>query len=106
MMSSHTSALRSDVVSVFRPLLSKVLCVCGRALSNSPVSTRGICSPDDLGFIAAGGGFFGVGVCSLIGTGINLSVGFGTRRFVSLATSPVLTGLVDFVFPVTFTTGF
>ena len=37
MMSSHTSALRSDVVSVFRPLLSKVLCVCGRALSNSPV---------------------------------------------------------------------
>ena len=88
------------MVSVFRHLLSKVLCVCGKVLSNLPVLTRGTCSRGDSGFVAAGG------VCLLIGAGINLYVGFGTRRFVFLATSPVLTGLVDFAFPVTFATGF
>ena len=97
-MSSHTWALRSDVVAVFRHLLSKVLCVMGKVLSNLPVSTCGICLRDDSGFVAAGGGFVGVR--------IGLSVGFGVRQFVSLATSPVLTGLVGFAFPVTFATGF
>ena len=55
-MSSHTSASRSDVVSVFRHLLSKVLCVCGKVLSNLPVLTRGTCSRGNSGFVAAGGG--------------------------------------------------
>ena len=94
------------MVSVFRHLLSKVLCVCGKVLSNLPVLTRGTCSRGDSGFVAAGGGFVVVGVCLLVGTGISLSVGFGTRRFVFFATSPVLTGLADFAFPVTFATGF
>ena len=56
--------------------------------------------------MAVTGGFVGVGVCLLVGAGINLSAGFGTRRFVFLATSHVLTGLVDFAFSVTFATGF
>ena len=76
-MSSHTSASGSDVVSVFRHLLSKVLCVCGKVLSNLPVSTCGICSRDDLGFVAVGSGFVDVGVCLFVGAGIGLFVGFG-----------------------------
>ena len=36
-MSSHTSVSGSDVVPVFRHLLSKVLCVCRKVLSNLPV---------------------------------------------------------------------
>ena len=65
------------MVPAFRHLLSKVLCVCGKVLSNLPVSTRGICSRDDLGFVAVGGGFVGVGVCLFVGAGIGLFVGFG-----------------------------
>ena len=94
------------MVAVFRHLLSKVLCVMGKVLSNLPVSTCGICLRDDSGFIAAGGGFVGIGFCLFVGAGIGLFVGFGVRQFVSLATSPVLTGLVGFAFPVTFATGF
>ena len=105
-MSSHTSALGFDVVSVFRHLLLKVLCVCKKFLVNLPVSTCGICSRDDSGFVAVGGGFVGFGVCLFVGAGIGLFVGFGVPRFVSLATLPVLTPLVGFAFLVAFATGF
>ena len=73
---------------------------------NLPVSTCGICTRDDLGFVAVGGSFVGFGVCLFVGPGIGLFVSFGVPRFVSLATLPVLTALVGFTFPVMFATGF
>ena len=66
-MSSHTWALRSDVVAVFRHLLSKVLCVCGKFLVNLPVSTCGICTRDNSGYVAIGGSFVSFGVCLFAG---------------------------------------
>ena len=44
---------------------------------NLPVLTCGICSRDDLGFVAVGSGFVDVGVCLFVGAGIGLFVGFG-----------------------------
>ena len=51
-------------------------------------------------------GFVGFGTGWFVGLRIGWFVGFGIGWFVSLAASPVLLVLVDFVFPVTFATGF
>ena len=58
------------MVAVFRHLLSKVLCVMGKVLSNLPVSTCGVCSQDDSGFVGVGSGFVGIGICLFVGFGI------------------------------------
>ena len=73
---------------------------------NLPVSTCGICTRDDSGFVAVGGSFVGFGVCLFVGPGIGLFVSFGVPRFVSFAILPVLIALVGFAFPVMFATGF